>query len=201
MKSIYLPPVSLAIFLGYQNPFFTLEKTMKNQNRLTIRCLLACMVAAVLGYRSPVIAAPPVDTSPPSFTIELEAGLACNFGLLIEGSGGNRHLKEFTDKNGNVVRSLEAGTGSALSFTNLTTGNTFSTKSNGAVAHITFNSDGSFTETDTGHNVLILFPTDVPAGPSSTLIVGRVVFTVDTNGVFTVLDVSGKTIDICAALS
>ena len=88
-----------------------------------------------------------------------------------------------------------------MSFTNLTTGNTFSTKSNGAVAHITFNSDGSFTETDTGHNVLILFPTDVPAGPSSTLIVGRVVFTVDTNGVFTVLDVSGKTIDICAALS
>src|SRR5207249_239559 len=81
---------SLAIFLGYQNPFFTLEKTMKNQNRLTIRCLLACMVAAVLGYRSPVIAAPPLDTSPPSFTIELEAGLACNFGLLIEGSGGNR---------------------------------------------------------------------------------------------------------------
>jgi hypothetical protein len=174
---------------------------MKNQNKLTIRCLLACMVAAVLGYRSPVIAAPPVDTSPPSFTIELEAGVACNFDLLIEGSGGKRHLKEFRDANGNLVRSLEAGTGSALSFTNVATGETFSTKSNGSVAHIKYNSDGSFTETDTGHTVLILFPTDVPAGPSTTLIVGRVVFTVDTNEVFTVLDVSGRTIDICAALS
>src|SRR5262249_54025888 len=50
-----------------------------------------------------------------------------------------------------------------LTFTNLTTGGTFSTKSNGAVAHKRFNSDGSFTETDTGHNILILFPTDVPA--------------------------------------
>jgi hypothetical protein len=175
---------------------------MKNQNRLTIRCLLACIVAAALGYRSPAIAAPPVDTSSPSFTFELEAGVACNnFSLLIEGSGGKRHLKEFTDANDNLVRTLEAGTGSALRFTNLTTGETFSTKSNGAVAHKRFNADGSFTETDTGHNLLILFPTDVPAGPSTTLIVGRVVFTVDTNGVFTVLDVSGRTIDICATLS
>ena len=174
---------------------------MKNHSKLTIGCLLACIVAAALGYRSPAIAAPPVDSTPPPFTIELEAGLACNFDLLIEGSGGNRHLKEFTDKNGNIVRSLNAGTGSALQFTNLTTGNTFSTKSNGAVAHTRFNSDGSFTETDTGHNLLILFPTDVPAGPSTTLIVGHVVFTVDINGVFTVLDVSGRTIDICAALT
>jgi hypothetical protein len=174
---------------------------MNNQNRLTIRCLLACMLAAMLGYGSPAIGAAPVEPPAPPFPIELEAGLACNFDLLIEGFGGNRHLKEFRDATGNVVRSLEAGTGSALRFTNLETGETFSTKSNGAVAHKRFNSDGSFTETDTGHNLLILFPTDVPAGPSTTLIVGRVVFTVDTNGVFTLLDVSGRTIDICAALS
>jgi hypothetical protein len=31
--------------------------------------------------------------------------------------------------------------------------------------------------------VLILYPTDVPAGPSTTLNVGRVVFTIDTQGV------------------
>ena len=143
----------------------------------------------------------PADKLPPaSFTIVLPAGTACNFDLQIEGFGGNRHLKEFTDANGNVVRSLEAGTGSALRFTNLTTGNTFSTKSNGAVSHITFNLDGSSTQKLTGHNLLILFPTDNPPGPSTTLITGRVVFTVDINGVFTVQDVSGKTTDICAAL-
>jgi len=41
---------------------------------------------------------------------------------------------------------------------------------------------------------------DVPAGPSTTLYVGRVVFTVDTSGVFTLQSVSGKSTDICAAL-
>jgi len=37
-----------------------------------------------------------------------------------------------------------------------------------------------------GLSVTILFPTDVPAGPSTTLVAGRVVFTVDQDGVFTV---------------
>jgi hypothetical protein len=41
----------------------------------------------------------------------------------------------------------------------------------------------------------------VPAGPSTTLHEGRVVYTVDTSGAFTVQQVSGKTTDICAVLS
>jgi len=158
------------------------------------------MLATMLGYGSPATAADP--SGPPDFVVEFPAGLACtDFNLLIEGWGGNRHFREFTDKNGNVVRSLDAGTGSALRFTNLSTGETFSTKSNGAVTQRRYNSDGSYTETDTGHNLLILFPTDFPAGPSTTLIVGRVVFTVDSAFNFTVQDVSGRTIDICATLS
>ena len=53
----------------------------------------------------------------------------------------------------------------------------------------------------TGHNVLILFPSDVPAGPSTTLYVGRVVFTADVNGIFTLVSTSGTSTDLCAALS
>ena len=64
-----------------------------------------------------------------------------------------------------------------------------------------FNADGSQTLTVTGHNVLILFPTDVPAGPSTTLYVGRVVFTIGVDQVFTLKSASGKATDICAALS
>jgi hypothetical protein len=64
-----------------------------------------------------------------------------------------------------------------------------------------FNADGSRTVTLTGHNLLILFPTDVPPGPSTTLYVGRVVFTVDAGGVFTLESTSGRATDICAALS
>jgi hypothetical protein len=52
-----------------------------------------------------------------------------------------------------------------------------------------------------GYNVIILFPTDFPAGPSTTLYVGRVVYTVDAAGVFRIQTHSGPTTDICAALS
>jgi hypothetical protein len=151
-------------------------------------------LAAVLGSASPASAAD-------STVIDLPAGFACDFALRVEISGSSNVVKEFVDKNGNVVRMLTAGKGSALSFTNLSTGATFSLKANGAVSHTTFNPDGSITVAITGHNVLILFPTDVPAGPSTTLHVGRVVFTVDSSGVFTVQQVSGQTTDICAVLS
>jgi hypothetical protein len=171
---------------------------MNNMKRLKIRYLLACMMAALLGYGSSVTAA----DGPPDFVVDFPDGVACNgFDLRIEGWGGNQHFKEFTDKSGSVVRVLYAGTGSALRYTNLDTGKTFSTKSNGAVNHTTYNVDGSSTVAITGHNVLILYPTDFPAGPSTNLIVGRAVFTVDSDNNSTVQKVSGKETDICAALN
>ncbi len=54
-------------------------------------------------------------------------------------------------------RELTAGRGRTLRFVNTASGADFE------VAALT------------GHNVLILFPTDVPAGPSTTLYVGQVV--------------------------
>ena len=157
---------------------------------------LILTLAVVLGSGSPATAA-----DPPDAVFVLPAGVACNdFDLRVE-IRGIQVVKEFTDKNGNIVRTLSAGKGSALLFTNLSTDATVSLKANGSVTHTTFNPDGSSTVALTGHNVLILFPTDVPAGPSTTLHVGRVVYTVDTSQVFTVQQVSGKTTDICAALS
>ena len=153
--------------------------------------------AMVLGSGSLATAA-----EPPDQVIDLPAGLACDdFDLRVEIRGGNQVFKEFTDQNGNVVRTLSAGKGSALLFINLSTDATFALKANGSVTHTTLHPDGSSTVALTGHNVLVLFPTDVPAGPSTTLHEGRVVFTVDTNAVFTLQQVSGKTTDICAALS
>jgi len=63
------------------------------------------------------------------------------------------------------------------------------------------NPDGSATQVTTGHNIVILFPTDVPAGPSTTLYVGRVVISIDSAGNYTLLKASGSSADICAALS
>ena len=74
-------------------------------------------------------------------------------------------------------------------------------RSNGAVTHVTYNPDGSSIWVTTGHNVLILFPTDTPPGPSTTLYVGRVVFTVDTSSNFNLQQHDGQATDICATLS
>jgi hypothetical protein len=158
--------------------------------RFTVAVTLT--LVAVLGLGRPAIA---------DGTILFPAGIACNFELNVAFSGGNQVYKEFRDKNGNLVRTLSAGKGSALTFTNTATGATLSLKPNGSVTHTTINPDGSSTVVVTGHNVLIFFPTDVPAGPSTTMYVGRVVYTVDNNGVFTLQTTSGKATDICAALS
>ena len=69
------------------------------------------------------------------------------------------------------------------------------------MTQIRSNADGSMTYITSGHNVLILFPTDFPPGPSTTLTVGLTVFTVDASGVFRVLQASGNSTDLCAALS
>ena len=162
-----------------------------------LACVVAVTLIALVGGAAPSLAAEP----PPDLTIDLPAGQACAFALRVEIWGNPyRVSREFHDKNGNVVRMLTAGKGSTLVFTNLGTGEQFSLKPNGSVEHVAVNPDGSQTWTTTGHNVLILFPTDVPAGPSTTQYVGQVVFTVDLNGVFTLQSASGTATDICAAL-
>ena len=153
---------------------------------------VALALVAVLGLGRPAMA---------DFSIDLPAGLACSFALNVDSRGGTQVSKEFVDKNGNVVRTLSAGKGAALTFTNIDTGATLSLKANGSVLHETRNPDGSSTFVATGHNVIILFPADVPAGPSTTLYVGSVRYTIDTDFVFTLQQVSGKQTDICAALS
>jgi hypothetical protein len=157
--------------------------------------LTAGAAAALIGLAAP-------STALAQDVLDLPAGLACEFELQVTiDSSTHRVYKEFYDKNGNLVRVLTAGKGDELSFANSNSGATLSLKGNGSVAHVALHPDGTQTWRTTGHNVLILFPTDVPAGPSTTLYMGRVVFTVDTSGVFTLRSTSGKSMDICAALS
>ena len=156
-----------------------------------LRSVPACIMAAALSFSSAAMA---------DFTAVFPAGNACEFDLQIDGSGGNQVQREFLDKNGNLVRTLSAGTGSALVFTDLGTGAALALQSNGAVSHVTKGPGGLDTWVSTGHNVIILFPTDTPPGPSTTLYVGRVEYTVDVNFTFTLLRSSGRETDICAAL-
>ena len=135
--------------------------------------------------------------------IDLPAGSACaGFDLRVEiWATPNRVSRQFTDRNGNVVRMLTAGKGNALAFTNLSTAASLAIRPNGSVEHIRSLPDGTQRWDVTGHNVLILFPSDVPAGPSTTIYVGHVTFSVDASGVFTLLRTSGRSSDLCTALS
>lgn len=130
------------------------------------------------------------------------AGEACDFELAVDVAGGHQVEHIFVDANGNTVRTLSTGVGSQLTFTDLSTNATIALPSNGLVTNTVVNADGSQTLTLTAHNVLILFPTDVPAGPSTTLYVGRVLFTIGLDGeTFMLQSTSGTATDICAALS
>ena len=171
---------------------------MRNPNTVQI---LRTAVATLTVFGA-LIATSSNAQTPPDQILDLPAGLACkDFDLRIEIRGGNQVVREYRDKNGNVVRLLSAGVGSQLTFINMSSEAKLSLMANGSVTHIGFNPDGSSTWSTTGHNVLILFPTDIPAGPSTTLNVGRVLFSVDTTGIFTVKKVSGRSMDICAILS
>jgi len=168
---------------------------MKRKKRSWIRNVLLCAITAALGWAGTTTANAQAD-----FTTSFPSGVACDFELGLAGSGANFHTREFFDKNGDRIRLITAGRGYALTFTNVDTSATFSTRSNGSVQHEAFNADGSSTIVSTGHSILILFPTDVPAGPSTTLYIGRVVFTNDGNTNFVLLENNGTATDICAAL-
>src|SRR3954453_1859846 len=124
------------------------------------------------------------------FTFDVPAGGACpGFALRVAGTGAKLHIRTFEDEDGRV-RTLTAGTGFDLTFTNLTTGTTVSLRGNGSVTRTVLHGDGTMTKTSTGHTVLLLSPPDHPAGPSTTLFVGRIVYDVHAHRVYPIRKVT-----------
>jgi hypothetical protein len=132
--------------------------------------------------------------------IDLDPGVGCSFPLRIGATDAMVRVVTFEDENGEPVRTINVRTGVVLTYTNLTTGEIISFKTSGSVES-TVTGDEVNTVTATGHNGLILFPTDSPAGPTATQYTGKIVYTVDKTGNFTLVSASGKSTDICAALS
>jgi hypothetical protein len=170
---------------------------MKHMHMCSKSLLAGGATLALLGS-----AVPSTAIADPDFILDLPAGLACaNFDLRIEITASpNRVYREFYDKSGNLVRYISAGKGNDLTVMNLSTGARLTLKANGSVDKTRFNPDGTTTSTATGHHLIIFFPTDNPPGPSTTLYVGRVVWTVDTSGVWTLISTAGNSTDICAEL-
>jgi hypothetical protein len=148
-----------------------------------------------------VTSAGPSAAAEGDYDLFLPQGLACSdFALGIDISGTVPKTHDFYDRDGNLVRSISAGNGQALTFTNDATGESVDFRSNGSVTRTVYNQDGTRTVTALGHNVIILFPSDTPAGPSTKLH-SRIVYRADADNNFTVLSTAGRTTDICALLS
>jgi hypothetical protein len=168
-----------------------------------LRTAIAAVILAALtltAAQATVANGPPQPVAPPD-PMSFPAGIACpDFALQVSWSGGNVHTKEFVDRNGNLVRIITAGKGFLLTYTNLDTGDSVTIRTDGSVSKTTVNPDGTLTVSATGHNGLIMFPTDIPAGPTTTHYIGRIVYTIDQSGVFTLVSTSGSQRDICAEL-
>jgi hypothetical protein len=165
------------------------------------------LAPAILLSAFAATAAQPAFAQAPDLILPIGQGCP-DFNLGLTSTGGNLHTKTLTDRNGNPVRIITAGKGVDLTYTNYgsdpkapVAGKSVTIKTAGSVSNTVINPDGTSTVTLTGHNGLILFPTDFPAGPSTTQYTGRVVFTVDKNSVFTLISAAGPARNICAALS
>jgi hypothetical protein len=160
----------------------------------------ATALAALASVALVATLAVPAAAAAPAFEMDLPAGWACqDFDLHVAGYGdGSQVVREFDGRGGTVLY-LNAGTGYELAFTNVASGATISTKSNGAVNWTAVRPDDTAKMTLLGHNVVILFPAD--GGPSTTLYAGRVVIDIAADGVWTVKKVAALSTDICAALA
>lgn len=157
------------------------------------------IVSAAIFVAASFVTAQPAQAAKP---IVLDPGLGCDFKLQIASTGGNLHTKEFYDREGELVRIITAGKGVLLTYTNLQNKKSISFDTSGSVSNTTVNPDGTYNVRASGHNGLILFPTDVPAGPTTTQYTGTIVYNVDpTTGVFTLVSTSGQSVDVCAALA
>lgn len=171
---------------------------MVRTRMLRVVTAVAMALGALVGVNGQAVADP--KPAPQTFQQIYPAGVACTFELIVDLVGIPLIPKDTKDKNGNVIRSVIKGKGFALTFTNASTNKKVSFEATHTETRTVFNPDGTRRVTAKA-TVLILFPTDIPAGPSTTLYEGRIVYDSTATDDFTLLSTKGKSTDICAALS
>jgi hypothetical protein len=164
--------------------------------------VLVCMAAMVLSvlFSSGASASGKPSRAPRLLGAEdFPAGLACGFEVASQTVTNNEFTTTFpAETNGDVVQLV---TGSvAQRFTNVATGKTLSATLSGP-GTIVFHPDGSVTARAEGPSVLILFPGDIPSGPSFVINYGQYVVNITASGQFIVQKQTGAQFDVCAALS
>ena len=170
---------------------------MKANNK---RNILATLVGALLCTVSLAANAYQFPVGPPDLAIPFDAGVACHFPLTHEQWDNKTNTREFTDKQGNQ-NIVITGKGHDFRFTNATNGKSTTQMSQGVQQHIVVYPDGSLNFTTNGALLLIMFPTDIPAGPSTTYYNGHTELFIAADGVGTLQPPHAHARDICAELS
>ena len=146
---------------------------MKNKTKSVSLAAMTLAIGLFASATPAAVAAPTWTPGPPppkgdQPDLVQPAGTVCDFGVTISGTGSKVLVKTFD--NGVVI---ESGKGTLLTVTNNEANTSVTFESNGTVTRRVPNGDGTFTVSATGHNLIGLFPTDVPAGPSLNLYTGR----------------------------
>ena len=164
-----------------------------------MRHRFAAASAAVLLLTVTLVGPSPARAA--EFVVEFPTGIACpDFDLRLEGDDDVPVSRSFTDRDGNE-RALLAGRARPVTATNLASGEQLVIPGRGVSIWTTNYPDGSQRVTVSGTVLLVMYPTDIPAGPSTTVITGRLVYTVDADFVYTIVSVKGQQTDVCAALA
>jgi hypothetical protein len=162
-----------------------------------IRSMAICSIAVLTAGAAYAGAPSDEECNEPIRLDEYPAGVACDFALTVTAC----EVKDFKSVDEKLI---QAGRAAKLFVTN-TDAEPEITKllepRGGSLVQFIDNNDGTTRAVATGVNLLILFPTDNPPGPSATLYQGRVDVTIDSMGDWTVDKASGRATDVCALLS
>lgn len=172
----------------------------------TSRCvgLLLIAVLALAAALAPVLPARAQDEGrcvPTPTGDYCPAGVACAFPLQVDYSDMQLNYREFYDKDGNFQGMMLVGKGFVVTLTNLASGATLSQEVKGTSFRDILNPDGTETIASSGNFFMIMYPTDIPPGPSALMYTGHVELRMDAGGVSTISHLSGQSTDMCAALS
>lgn len=131
---------------------------------------------------------------------DLDAGVGCSFPILIEQRGDPNFYKEFRDRNGKVAGLISAGPNLEYRVTNRINNTQLKIFSKGGMSKTSPNPDGTQTGELNGHSLIILFPTDAPPGPTSTLYEGKLTYAIDAHDNWKLGLLAGHKVDLCKEL-
>lgn len=171
--------------------------TGPTSHRLAPAALLATAVLGASLTTLPAHAASDwEDFGPPD-----PAGVACaGFPVQIQARGVGKEPRELPTRDG-TLRWQVAGKDADYRFVNVNEPAKTYTLTRAAYRMSERTVQGSYVLTINGTGWLVLFPEDVPNGPSTTVFSGTMVLTEGADGVFRVTKWTGRKVDVCAAIS